>query len=256
MAELTQVLGAILKDVAHSRVISDAFSRDISVDYAKDPILASFPVPRVEIREASIQLKFAVNAVQQEEIDRDPIVKGQLPALSSSLSQQLYQGVVLDSPQRDQLLAVLEEKGLDLPARLSDQIAQVTAKQYPLVLAATQDKPQELIRVLEAAVQETLRSDEALWAILKKSARVQDLRERISAAVTPAVTQFVADVTRTVAAAGREALRVDVAVTRNELVDTPETVLSHVSIVTEIRNYAWTQVGGTDEQPILRLQAE
>lgn len=256
MAELTQVLGTILKDVAHSRVISDAFSRDISVDYAKDPILVNFPVPRVEIREASIQLKFAVNAVQQGEVDREGIARDRLSSLASALSQRVYQGLILDSPQRDQLLAMLEEKGLDLPALLAAQITQITTKQFPLVLAAVQGKPQELIRQLEATLQESVRNNEALWAILKKSTRVQDLRERISAAVTPAVNDYVAGVGQAIDTAGREGLRVDVAVTRNELADTPESVLSFVSIVTEIRNYAWTQVGGTEEQPIWRLQAE
>ncbi len=256
MAELTQVLGTILKDVAHSRMISDTFSRDISVDYARDPILVNFPVPRVEIREATIQLRFAVNAVQQGEVDRDGIIRDRLPALASSLSQQVYQGLVLDSPQRDQLLAALEEKGLDVPALLSAQISQLTTKQFSLVLAAVQSKPQELIRQLESSLQEAVRNNEVLWTILKKTTRVQDLRECVSAAVTPAVTDFVAAAGQAIETAGRQGLRVDVAVTRNELADTPESVLSQVSIVTEIRNYAWTQVGGTEEQPVWRLQAE
>ena len=67
MAELKAVLGAILVDIAKARVASDICTRDVSLEYAKDPILSEFPVPRVEIKEASIELKFAINEVKKLE---------------------------------------------------------------------------------------------------------------------------------------------------------------------------------------------
>ena len=67
MAELKEVLGAILVDIAKARVASDICTRDVSLEYAKDPILSEFPVPRVEIKEASIELKFAINEVKKLE---------------------------------------------------------------------------------------------------------------------------------------------------------------------------------------------
>jgi hypothetical protein len=69
MAELKDVLGAVLKDVAHARVISDRFSGEVSQEYEKDPLLGVFPVPRVEIKEASLDLKFAVCSVEQRPAD-------------------------------------------------------------------------------------------------------------------------------------------------------------------------------------------
>jgi hypothetical protein len=57
-------------------------------------------------------------------------------------------------------------------------------------------------------------------------------------------------------AAKRQALTVDVAVTKGELVDVPEAIMSNVTLVTEIRNYEWTEVGEVDEKPTHRLRPE
>lgn len=257
MAELTQVLGAILKDVAQSRVISDSFSRDISVEYANDPILVSFPVPRVEIRQASIQLQFAVNAVQQKKLDTDSITREQVGRLTTRLGDTLYANIVAQHPSRDQIEALLKERGDDLRARLTAQAEQVAEGSPEAVAAVLRGDPDALVRKLESALEAALRDDEKLWAILRRGALVRDLREHVSAAVGPIVSDFARDTVAAAKAAGRQALTVDVAVTREELVDIPETVLSHVSIVTEIRNYEWTEIGTTaDGKPIRRLQPE
>ncbi|MCC6554237.1 MAG: hypothetical protein IT372_14650 [Polyangiaceae bacterium] len=65
MAELKHVLGAVLADLAHARVISDRFSGEVSEEYGRDPLLAAFPVPRVEIKEASLDLKLVINSADR-----------------------------------------------------------------------------------------------------------------------------------------------------------------------------------------------
>ncbi|GAB4574498.1 MAG: hypothetical protein Kow0077_21370 [Anaerolineae bacterium] len=256
MAELTQVLGAILKDVAQSRVISDLFSRDASLQYAQDPILVNFPVPRVEIKEASIQLKFAVNAVEEAPVDTDSLTQAGITQLADDLSTRMYAVLVEESEKREDLEAFLEEQGIDLPALVSDVVVRQVKANPQMVATALGSKPQVLAKKLDAEVLNALRGHEALWAMLRKTTRVRDLREQITANTLPSVNRFVEDVAGAISAAGRQALHVDVAVTREELADLPDVVLSHVSIVTEIRNYEWTEVGSVDGKPVRRLQPE
>ena len=63
---LRDALSAILKDVTESRHLSDNHSRDISRIYERDDILKTFPVPRTEISELEIELKFAFDDVVEE----------------------------------------------------------------------------------------------------------------------------------------------------------------------------------------------
>jgi hypothetical protein len=64
--ELYEVVGSILRDIAQSRCLSDLYSRDISRYYAEDRVLRAFPVPRVEISEASFSVFFAITGVAED----------------------------------------------------------------------------------------------------------------------------------------------------------------------------------------------
>ena len=63
MAELYQVVGSILRDITQARCLSDLYSRDISQYYAEDRVLRYFPVPRVDISEASFTVSFVISGV-------------------------------------------------------------------------------------------------------------------------------------------------------------------------------------------------
>lgn len=60
MAKLKQLLGAILNDVMKAQAISDAYSRDLKLSYQEDPSLKLLSVPRTEIKDITIDLKFAI----------------------------------------------------------------------------------------------------------------------------------------------------------------------------------------------------
>ncbi|EPX64104.1 hypothetical protein D187_005237 [Cystobacter fuscus DSM 2262] len=67
MISLANVLGAILKDFSQARMNSDAYSRDISRYYEKDPLLRGFPVPRADIESVELELKFAFKSAMLTE---------------------------------------------------------------------------------------------------------------------------------------------------------------------------------------------
>lgn len=63
MPELYQVVGSVLRDIANARFISDLYSRNLSRYYERDSLLRSFPVPRAEISEAEVGIKFVFSGV-------------------------------------------------------------------------------------------------------------------------------------------------------------------------------------------------
>jgi hypothetical protein len=64
MAKLKQVIGAILCDINRARAISDAYSRDLKASYREDPFLKLLDVPRTDIKEMTIDLKFSIKQLK------------------------------------------------------------------------------------------------------------------------------------------------------------------------------------------------
>ncbi len=64
MPELHHILGSLFRDVAQSIFTSDMYSRDISRYYEQDALLRHFPVPRTEIDELEVQLRFAIGGIE------------------------------------------------------------------------------------------------------------------------------------------------------------------------------------------------
>lgn len=72
MATFENVLGSILRDIGEARVSSDIYARDASFAYQKDPVLRRFPVPRVDISDLEVDLKFSISGIKKSnEIDNE-----------------------------------------------------------------------------------------------------------------------------------------------------------------------------------------
>lgn len=59
MAQLSEILASVLRDVALARAESDKMSARLAQEYSKDEMLKHFPVPRVDIDQMTIQLRAA-----------------------------------------------------------------------------------------------------------------------------------------------------------------------------------------------------
>ena len=66
MPQLSNVLAGILRDITTARFQADTASAKLVEYYKKDPVLQCFPVPRVEIKELNIQLRFAFMSGEKE----------------------------------------------------------------------------------------------------------------------------------------------------------------------------------------------
>ena len=257
MAELKDVLGAVLKDMAHSRVISDQFSSEVSQEYDKDPILGVFPVPRVEIREASINLKFAVNAVEKSVAD----IAGAARALSAGHSTEMVSAILRDviekHPQAAEIQKLLETKNLDLEERLRAAGAAAIVADPKALESARKGETDALAKRVAVDVSAALLEDADLKRLLvSRGVRVGAIRQAIQERANAAAKSFGTELEAEAAAAERQSLRIDVGVTRKELADTPELLVSQISLVAQIRNYEWVEVGEEDGKPVKRLRPE
>ncbi|BAF99972.1 MULTISPECIES: hypothetical protein [Microcystis] len=60
MAKLNQVIGAILTEITKAQATSDAYLRDLKASYRENPFLKLLSVPRIEVRDVTVDLKFAI----------------------------------------------------------------------------------------------------------------------------------------------------------------------------------------------------
>jgi hypothetical protein len=71
MADLQQIVGAILRDLAKARFSADLYSRSIARYYENDYLLRRFPVPRADVEEVELDLKFSIAEVPESEVNRE-----------------------------------------------------------------------------------------------------------------------------------------------------------------------------------------
>jgi hypothetical protein len=114
MAKLKQVIGAILSDITKGQAISDGYSRDLKSSYREDPILKLLSVPRTEIKEVTIDLKFAILKGENDKFpDRTVIIyqDGSYQGASQELREGSYDIESL-TIGNDQLSSLTVPKGM------------------------------------------------------------------------------------------------------------------------------------------------
>lgn len=196
MAELNDVLGAIVRDVAQARVIGDLFSRNVSLDYQQDELLRNFPVPRVEIKQASIDLRFAVNDVERKEVDPEAIARARVPAYAAALAREAFSEFIETDPRGEELAEVIRTKGLALETQLPVVIQRTLSDNLPDLMAALENRPERIARKLQGEVAGLLLGDDEVKEVMTRGTRVADVREAISVAAASAVDAFAREVPR------------------------------------------------------------
>jgi hypothetical protein len=196
MAELNDVLGAILRDIAQARVTGDLFSRNASLDYRRDELLRGFPVPRVEIKEASVQLRFAVSSVERRETDPRAVIQAQIAPFATRLGRQAYSDLIETDPRGDELTEIIARKGLALQTRLPAVIEATLSANIAELEAAVAGRPETLARKLQGEVAGLLLADDDVKDVLTRPTRVGDLRERVSVAAAASLAALARELPR------------------------------------------------------------
>lgn len=75
MSQLNSIIASILSDVNEAKSIADEASREIAKSYASDQILRYFPVPRIGIQNLEVEIKYAVQDVEERPINDSQLKK-------------------------------------------------------------------------------------------------------------------------------------------------------------------------------------
>ena len=112
MARLGSVLGAILAELDRARVAADTLTRDLVNEYRADPILASMSVPRLQLDQAELTLRFSVNDLQETE-PAMPAVNVAAEGLTRHARAKIMPGYLehlgLHGSERDEILAITDD---------------------------------------------------------------------------------------------------------------------------------------------------
>ncbi len=254
MADLFEVLGTVLKDITHSRVLSDVFSRDVSVEYEDDDRLRMFPVPRLDIKEANINLKFAVNTVEEKSTDPVTLVRPHLKKYAIRIATSVYKSQVANKDEVIEIIAVRRPKLLD---GLGKEIENVLAEHPDELKLALEGKFSALEGKLNGALNAFMLSDAEIKKALLKGSSIGAFR-KITTETTKVIVRnnIIKHALKLIESSKSKKFALDVAVTRDELADISEAVLSNITVTAEIQNYEWTQVDEVDGKPVRNLVRE
>jgi hypothetical protein len=269
MAQLHHLIGAILRDIAQGRVTSDLYSREISRYYEQDSLLRLFPIPRTEIREVEINLRFGISeiAVDPDRIeDRGARLSGIFENHSDILTGVVFdklgatskknaawQGLVSEFDTAEHRLTLKTEIVNYFEANKSKLVVDKTATN---AAGEVEDNLTLMKDEASAGLRDVF--ERAVYAQLDL-APVQGGAQALTAAkdsVRRALQTRLDALNSDIEFLETSEYKADVIVTADELQKIPEASISSIRIVTSMRNYVWSQVDEKDNTAIRRLIPE
>jgi hypothetical protein len=240
MAELTEVIGSVLRDVARARATSDAFSREVSREYLDDEILRMFPVPRVEIGGVEVDVGFVVAEVSRRDVDRAHVARAVVDEHLNDLASRAL--TVRVKGTRNETMSLR----IRLGDAVSDFVTSLEAQLGDAVQITSAEEADVLVENASAFASARIRP---VLQALRTSVKESGQRIAIGSEPQRALADQLQEWSHQVATATRDVIDrqqkdpvvLDVSVTRAELQDVPEALLSHVRLMVEIENYEWTE---------------
>jgi hypothetical protein len=254
MPELHKILGSLFSDIAQSVFTSDLYSRDISRYYEQDGLLRHFPVPRTEISELEVDLKFAIAGVElnpSQSIGREANAATLFIDYSYDLSESFYE-------ELHDTLAALKGQNKNIDDAMLEQAASGVNSIYLrqdllrffqrnqgglMVEGAFQVKNarEEILEILQSHLDKLLGEG---WAeadkkkVFRQVSEAIKLEQGLKALVEP--MRF---------AWNREGdFKLDVEITAEKLGELEGDHLSSVHVRTRVRNYKWSEVEHQDRR--------
>lgn len=270
MSQLHHIVGAILRDIAQSRVTSDLYSREISQYYEKDSLLRLFPVPRSEIKEVEFDLKFAFSGVSIDP-DRKDVRDTKIAQIFEEFAEAIP-GDIFENLRGSEkirkidewvtLVNAIEESGVRLELQTflieffdaaKGTLLTITENEGKVDINFDMDRTREGIL---ATIERLIYSRNDILEMAKKYSS-----KRLWPSVKTSVSNGFRDQLNDMNEAfefleAAEEYKVEIDVTSGALTELPPESLSSLRVVTEIRNYSWSQVEERDNKKIRRLIPE
>ncbi len=265
MAQLQHFLGSILRDIAQARVASDVYSRDASRFYEEDPVLRRFPVPRVDLSEVEVDLKFMVTGI---ELDPNPqLLKIKIDRTLDLFSDRILHGEI--ETVYDFIKDRCEEKMHQVEWQNIDSNLGSTGFQEDRVVQLKKFfkvKRDVLITSdvnfdMKAAFKDimyffrVMMKDAGITSMLgSKSEMMKDLENEVKD-VLKALLNEIRTTIRFLRKSSPE-FKVDVDVSADRLQQKNQEAISSIKFKARMRNYIWSQVEQKDARVVRQLIPE
>lgn len=115
MSQLNQIIASLLSDINEAKSKADEASRNLAQTYASDDILRYFPVPKIGIQNLEIELKYAIEAVEEKPI-KSSQSQQRLAALLDSFSSQLAKEIKAEVAKVTQTNELFRKLGTEYPS--------------------------------------------------------------------------------------------------------------------------------------------
>lgn len=242
MAELDQIVGAVLRDIAQARFASDIHSREISRYYEQDALLRRFPVPRSEVDEVELDLKFVISAVRVDgDVQHEVTTATVFTKFSFDIAARVFDQLLAESGDDEDLTRLLKRTSSRITLQ-QELLLYFERNQGHLIQEGqlnTEDAERSLRPRILAFLKELLEIKEmpeklpVLQSIVESSLALGEQVKQLAAAIDAAI-------------ANRGDCRLDVGVTSDVLSQAPATTVSSLKVTARVRNYIWSQVGEKD----------
>ncbi len=245
MAELQQILGSIFRDISQARVTSDLYSRNISKYYEQDPLLRKFPLPRTDVDEVEVDLKFVMAGLEAT-TDQDESRESSTATIFTKLAGDISGGMF------ENMYAAAKEY-----ANLSEQTAKrLQGLEHRIYLSQSlliyfQNNRAELMRDGKFDVNKASKDlDQLLKSNLKEQLgdsgltdnQLQDVRKKVFANLK--IETLLKSIRKPIEESynGDVDFRATVEVTADKLAEASETAISSIKVKARVRNYIWSKV--------------
>ncbi len=219
MPKLSEILGGITKDITQAQITSDLTSLEYFEYYQQDELLKLMDVPRLKIKDISINLKFAIAETSGSQISDN----------AKSEVANVWRNHVANDIAPKVLLSLINEPNLD---QVNKKLILTTQKNTPLFQLSGDDiltkkrasvskQSEDYVISLVKGLPESLR---------KKLPALKDIRQRTNEVVNADLLNTEDRLHKVAVAKSAEDFDLDIQVLSNELKEIPETQIHEISL--------------------------
>lgn len=241
MAELQDLIGSILRDISHSRVMSDLYSREVSLYYENDAMLRHFSVPRADISDIELELKFAFEELKsQPEFALQKRISYQIMLTANEITSELKR-LVLKNKTNKQQEDHLTRLKYEIHTILTDKVTHHFLKEIK-----DSDREQLSNRLFEKIVGDWGKNFKEIQII----EQFPDLQDFVKGKVffMCSMLEFTIKTVKD--------FMVDIAFESDRLKRMPDEILSSLKMKIEVKNYKWIKTTGEEDKEITRRLIE
>lgn len=244
MAKLSDILGSVFRDISQARVSSDLYSRNISKYYEQDPLLKRFPVPRTEVEEVEVDLKFVLEGLETTDVQdegREAALATIIVKIAKDLSDRAYDELRDIIPAETEDLEEERKKveGFEYRIYLSQDILLYFQRSKEELHGKGKFDRREASEDLEKIISRQL-SKVFADAVVPEGQWKKYIDGAIKALDLDAYLRRMRDPLRE--AYGKEDTKLDIEVTVDKLAHAPENGISSIKLKAKVRNYVWNKV--------------